>query len=141
MANFNNSGLSSLSNQSLIDTGITTGMVNPDDKIFVAVKDNYLYLFVTPNLIKRYVISENSLSINENTLGEVINFNNPFKDELNFKTLEKIKSTEIYDEAGRVVLKNLGQKDINTSALPKGVYIIKITTESNKIISKKGIKN
>ena len=39
-------------------------------------------------------------------------FNNPFEDELYFKTTKKIKVTEIYDEVGRLVLKNLGQKVI-----------------------------
>ncbi|WP_213278627.1 T9SS type A sorting domain-containing protein [Chryseobacterium indologenes] len=142
LANFNNNGLSTINSQNLLDTGITTAMVNPDDKVFISVKDGYLYLFVNPRFIKRYLISENTLNTRENiNKTDEISFNNPFKDELHFKTTEKIKFTEIYDEAGKLVLKNSGQKDNNTSALPKGVYIIKITKENGQIISKKAIKN
>lgn len=105
------------------------------------VKDNYLYVFFD-NKIARYIFGQstlatNTISQNENSL----NFNNPFKDELNLNTNEKIKSVEIYDEAGRSVLKAKATKSINTSMLEKGVYFIKIITEQNQIISKKGIKN
>ncbi len=141
VSNFNSSGLSTINNQSLLDTGITTEMVNPDDKIFVSVKDSYLYLFITPNIIKRYIISENALSVNENNSKEICNFNNPFQDELIFNTNENIKSTEFYDKSGRLVLKNMGSKNINTSSLDRGVYIIVITTSNNRTFSKKVIKN
>ncbi len=141
LSSFNNSGLSTINSQSLLDTGITTEMVNPDDKILVSVKDNYLYLFVTPNLIKRYMISENSLSVNESNLKEIYNFNNPFQDELKINTNENIKSIELYDNSGRLVLKNIGSKNINTSSLERGVYIIVVTSSNNKIFSKKVIKN
>ena len=141
LCSFNTSGLSTINSQSLLDTGITTEMLNPDDKIFVSVKDNYLYLFVAPNLIKRYLISESVLSANENSLKEIYNFNNPFQDELKISTNENIKSTEFYDNSGRLVLKNMGSKNINTSSLERGVYIIVVTSSNNKILSKKVIKN
>lgn len=89
------------------------------------------------NKLKRSTLATNTISQNENSL----NFNNPFKDELNLNTNEKIKSVEIYDEAGRSVLKANATKNIETSMLEKGVYFIKIITEQNQIISKKGIKN
>ena len=141
LANFNNNGLSTINAQNLLDTGITTAMVNPDDKVFVSVKDGYLYLFVNPTFIKRYLISENVLSTNEIKSNTTINFVNPFKNELNLITDEKIKSVELYDASGRMVFESKGKKNIETSQLQKGIYIIKITTESNQIISKKGIKN
>jgi len=105
------------------------------------VKDNYLYV-IFDNKIARYIFGQstlatNTISQNENSL----NFNSPFKDELNLNTNEKIKSVEIYDEAGRSVLKANATKSINTCMLEKGVYFIKIITEQNQIISKKGIKN
>jgi hypothetical protein len=70
-----------------------------------------------------------------------LNFNNPFKDVLNLNTNEKIKLVEIYDEAGRLVLKSNNAKNIDTPSLEKGTYFIKITTELNQMISRKGIKN
>lgn len=106
----------------------------------IGIVGNYLYFF-SPKKITRYIISESSLS----TIGHInkfdeIRFNNPFKDELLLNTHEKIKEIEIIDENGRVVLKSRA-KGINTSGLLKGIYFIKLTTESNKVITKKGIKN
>ena len=141
LINFNNNGLSTINAQNILDTGITTAMVNPDDKVFISVKDGYLYLFVNPTLIKRYLISENVLSTNDIKSNATISFINPFKTELNLITDEKIKSVEFYDESGRMVLKSNETRNIETSQLQKGIYFIKITTESNQIISKKGIKN
>jgi len=141
LANFNNNGLSTINSQNLLDTGITTAMVNPDDKVFISVKDGYLYLFVNPTIIKRYLISENVLSANETKVNAQLSFANPFKNELNLITDEKIKSVEMYDESGRMVLKKNTKKNIDTSDLEKGIYFIKVVTESNKVIYKKGIKN
>ncbi|MCW3161061.1 T9SS type A sorting domain-containing protein [Chryseobacterium oryctis] len=83
-----------------------------------------------------------ALNTNENliTKENEISFNNPFSNELILNSKEKIKKVEIYDESGRVVLKGNGSR-LNTSSIVKGTYFIKITTDSNKMISKKGIKN
>lgn len=105
------------------------------------IKDNYLYVFFD-NKISRYIIGESTLSTQENLeTKESLQFINPFQNELTFNSKEKIKSVEIYDESGRLVLKNTILKNINTSSLTKGIYFIKIITQSNQIITKKGIKN
>ncbi|MCU7616024.1 T9SS type A sorting domain-containing protein [Chryseobacterium sp. PBS4-4] len=115
--------------------------INSADTFHTLIKDNYLYIFYG-NKISRYIFNQSTLSINTVMKNEdSINFSNPFKDELNLKTDEKIKSTEIYDESGRLVLKDNTTKNIDTSNLQKGIYFIKINTESNQVISKKGIKN
>lgn len=89
----------------------------------------------------KYKRTGSSLSVSEiSHKADEVYFNNPFNNELKFDLKEKIKSVEIYDESGKLVLKG-NASDLNTSSLIKGVYFIKITTESNKIISKKGIKN
>ncbi|MBB6371415.1 T9SS type A sorting domain-containing protein [Chryseobacterium shigense] len=114
--------------------------LDPFEQLIFLIKDNYLYAFFD-NKISRYIIGESTLSTQENVeTKELFQFINPFHDELNFKTSEKIKSIEIYDESGRLVLKGKDSA-INTSTLQKGVYLITITTQSNKLISKKGIKN
>lgn len=101
LANFKTNGLSNINGAGLLDTGITTGMVNPDDKIFIAVKDSFLYLIVNVNTVKRYVIAENFLSTNENKSDKPISFANPFSDELNLMTSEAIKKVEIFDSRGK----------------------------------------
>lgn len=107
----------------------------------IETKDNYIYLF-TPTKIIKYLISNSTLSVSENAdKNDLVQFANPFGDQLLLNTNEKIKSIDIYNEAGRSVLKANATRNINTSMLEKGVYFIKIITEQNQIISKKGIKN
>lgn len=106
-----------------------------------AIKDNYLYLF-TPKKTIRYVISESILSTDESIdINKELNFNNPFNDELIFNTDEKIKAVEFYDQNGRLVLKSRKINHVNTSSLKKGIYMMKISMENDRIISKKGTKN
>lgn len=115
--------------------------INLTDTFYPIIKDNYLYIFYD-NKISRYIFNQSILSINTVMKNkDSINFSNPFKDVLNLNNDEKIKSVEIYDETGRLALKTNKAKNIDTSSLNKGIYFIKITTELNQIISKKGIKN
>ncbi|MDR0829208.1 MAG: M6 family metalloprotease domain-containing protein [Prevotellaceae bacterium] len=72
-------------------------------------------------------ILENSISI----------YPNPVTDELNIKTENsKINSVEIFDVSGRAVGAgralplHSGRKTINVSALPAGVYLIRINTDN-----------
>jgi hypothetical protein len=127
-------------NQVLINGAIVyeTGLLNASNTS-IEIKGNYLYLF-TQGAISRYIISDGVLNTQETKTASQINFINPFSNELNFNSNEKIKQIEIYDESGRLILKENDKKQVNTSHLNKGVYIIKITTDSNKIISKKAIK-
>lgn len=107
----------------------------------IETKDNYIYLF-TPTKIIKYIISNSTLSVSENAdKNDLVQFANPFGDQLLLNTNEKIKSIDIYDEGGRLVLRNKSSKNIDTSGLNQGAYFIKVTTESNQIISRKGIKN
>lgn len=132
--------LSTINGQALLDTGITTQMINPDDKISISAKDNYLYLMISPRIIKRYVISNNVLAVKENAREADVQFVNPFRNELNLITNEEIKSVEIFDKSGRLIMQSRSSKNINTSLLQKEVYLIKITTQKDQVISKKGMK-
>lgn len=133
-----NGNLMTINNQSFYETNLI------DDQygyIGTTVVGNYLYM-IGFSKVSRYILSETSLGVEgANNQKTELDFVNPFKNELNLYTNEKIKSVEIYDEGGRLVLKNNSTKNINTSMLEKGVYFIKIITEQNQIISKKGIKN
>lgn len=62
-------------------------------------------------------------------------FPNPVKNMVNIKTDEKINSVEIYDNLGRLILKNdKAQTDI--SKLEKGVYYLKVKTSQKEYIEK-----
>lgn len=56
---------------------------------------------------------------------------NPVKDILNFKGKETVKSVQIYDLSGKLILNQNSNSisSINLSALSKGTYIVKATTE------------
>jgi len=62
---------------------------------------------------------------------------NPVKDVLNISTTESLNNatTEVFDLTGRHILQGkLSNNTINVSALPAGIYILKIGTRSGKFI-------
>lgn len=66
---------------------------------------------------------------------------NPVKDVLFIKSKEKIVKAEIYDVAGRILNSaSVTDNSINVSELPKGNYIIKLSTK-DKAVTQKFIKN
>jgi hypothetical protein len=65
---------------------------------------------------------------------------NPVTDILTIKTQEKIQNVSIYDASGRVINAQLNNGQINVSALPKGIYIIKAVTDK-AVYQQKVIKN
>lgn len=60
---------------------------------------------------------------------------NPAKDVVNLKSDNPIRSVEIYDSLGRIV-KNEVSKTINISELVKGIYFLKVKTDSGESIEK-----
>lgn len=54
---------------------------------------------------------------------------NPVTDILTIKTQEKILNVAVYDASGKVVNTQLNNGQINVSALPNGVYILKAVTD------------
>jgi hypothetical protein len=65
---------------------------------------------------------------------------NPVTDILTIKTQEKIQNVSMYDASGRVVNAQLNNGQINVSALPKGIYILKAVTDK-AVYQQKLIKN
>lgn len=66
---------------------------------------------------------------------------NPFSDELNIVTNNKIEKTSIYNAEGKIILEenkinNTGVK-LNTALLNNGIYFLKIKMEGNKEFIKK----
>lgn len=68
-------------------------------------------------------------------------FPNPFKDEISLKTKLKITNIEVISSVGQLVktINNVVDK-INLSNLKPGMYILKISTKENGIITKSIIK-
>ncbi len=124
--------------------GVTFGIYNAkviSNDEFICLRKLRIAIIWREHKAIKYINSSSPLSVNENDnkLGDLY-FNNPFNNELTFNLKEKIKNVELYDESGKLILSG-NTATLNTSSLVKGIYFIKITTESNKIISKKGIKN
>ncbi len=109
---------------------------------FLFSKDNYLYA-IHDNNITRYVIqqSASTLALAESKAEEadIVQFNNPFNEELKLYSKGKIKSVEIKDMAGRTIMKSENE-NVDTSSLTKGSYIILIVNEKGETISRKGVK-
>ncbi|WP_394265681.1 T9SS type A sorting domain-containing protein [Bergeyella zoohelcum] len=64
---------------------------------------------------------------------------NPTADVLHISSEEKIHSVAIFDMAGRRMNAELKAHEVDVNHLPKGNYIITISTEKGKV-SKKWIK-
>jgi uncharacterized delta-60 repeat protein len=87
-----------------------------------------------------FEITNNQINNNEITL-----FPNPVDNVLNFKTsnFSNVSKVNIYDLIGNQILKdkNVINDNIDISNFSKGIYLIKMTTTNDDIITKKIIKN
>lgn len=73
------------------------------------------------------LVVQESLSVKDNILADFVIYPNPVKDKLNIKTLEEIKSIQVYTVQGRL-LQTFSDVPLSLSSLPKGIYIIRIQT-------------
>lgn len=80
-----------------------------------------------------------ALSTAENNSAEFSIYPNPTDAELFIKTNAKIKTSEVFNTAGQVVLKN-NSKTLDLSSLSKGIYILKTTFENGTVKTQKIIK-
>ncbi|MCS4303050.1 DUF5074 domain-containing protein [Chryseobacterium sp. BIGb0232] len=65
---------------------------------------------------------------------------NPVTDILYIKTQEKVVNVSIYDVSGKLINTQFNNGQVNVSILPKGMYILKATTEK-AVYQQKLIKN
>lgn len=89
--------------------------------------------------IVKYLKNNATLSTTENASNTEIQFENPVKDQLVFKTHEKIKNIEIYSITGTLV-KILENDSTDVSALLKGNYLAKVNFKNGKTKTVKIIK-
>ncbi|AZB28333.1 T9SS type A sorting domain-containing protein [Chryseobacterium balustinum] len=97
--------------------------------------DDYDSGFTVDNI---KISNADNLSTSEIAQDKKINiYPNPTSDFLHVPTTENIKSLEVYDLSGKVVLKDTsGKNQISVSFLNKGMYIIKITTNHSVFSTK-----
>ncbi len=72
---------------------------------------------------------------NIKTVQNVTLFPNPIKDVLNIETSEKVNKVIITTTDGRVVLESLNSKEINTSDLANGMYLVQVVTDNGNFNS------
>ena len=115
----------------------------------IELKDNYILIkSILPddhqNIVKvqieKFLISQNRLAVINNDIKQ-IKVENPIKEFLNIKNAENGVQFEIYDINGRMILNFKSPKNINTSTIPKGNYILKITFKNGETFSQKLLKN
>lgn len=106
------------------------------------INDNSIITTKGVSKIFKFILNNSTLSVSndEKTNISSVDFENPIKQNLVYKSKEKINKIEIYSLEGKI-LKTLKNNDTSVSELLKGVYIAKITFENGKFITKKLIKN
>ncbi|WP_333854319.1 S8/S53 family peptidase [Epilithonimonas sp.] len=76
-----------------------------------------------------------TLGLNNMTKTHIKIFPNPAKDFINITSDKVVKSVEIYDTLGRLIITDFSKK-INISQLSKGNYLLKMKTDSGNIVEK-----
>ena len=89
-----------------------------------------------------YYVTETLGVENPSTENPIAIYPNPAQNIINIQTQENIIEAAVYDVLGKKVTVNqLSGNSLDVSNLAQGLYIIKITGESNKTFSSKFIKN
>ena len=65
---------------------------------------------------------------------------NPTQEVLNVNSADQIAKIEVYDLLGKKVASNNNAKNVNVSALGKGVYVVKVAQENGSVVAKRFIK-
>ncbi|WP_396188710.1 LamG-like jellyroll fold domain-containing protein [Flavobacterium sp.] len=127
-----------LSNNDIFKLGIGVG----DELSFIgAIDDLKIYNYVISDADVTSLYTNNTLSssdFSQNNL-KVAMYPNPVNDILNIDIENEIKSVEVYNIQGQRVIQS-NSKQIETSSLNSGIYIVKITDENNLIAIQKVIK-
>lgn len=132
----------SLNINNVRDFGLTSGHE-------LEVKDNYILVKsmikdVNQNIvnvkIEKFLLSDDRLATSNNALKQ-IKVENPVKDFLNIINAENGVQFDLYDMTGRIILNSKIPKNMNTSNLSKGIYILKIKLKNGENFSQKLIKN
>ncbi|WP_300670858.1 reprolysin-like metallopeptidase [Soonwooa sp.] len=87
--------------------------------------------------VKKFVLGEATLAVNNVNQTAIQVFPNPVTDILNVSNVEPKTAYEIYNTAGQLVMKaNLQDAKVDVSKLAKGIYIFKTTSASKQFSTK-----
>lgn len=103
-------------------------------------KKAYIYIASTDLGLLGYNLNLDVLANNEvsSEKAKVLVYPNPTVDVVHIDS-KNLKSAILYDMNGKKILES-NKTEINVSQLPKGVYVLRIVTADNKIVSSKIIK-
>ena len=87
-----------------------------------------------------FKINEESLIVSDVKKEKLAIYPNPVKDKLFIETIEQIKNIEIYNVLGQLEQRSTSLKEVMTDHLKSGNYVVKITFEDGKTMTKKFIK-
>lgn len=99
------------------------------------------YCTSDPDMLRLYIDNfkiENTSGIKDNTKVDFVLYPNPTNGMVNLS--EVASRVEIYDFSGRMVMVDENVNSINLSSQANGVYIFRITTNDNSVITKKVVK-
>ena len=103
-------------------------------------KKAYIYIASTDLGLLGYNLNLDILANNEvsSEKAKVLVYPNPTVDVVHIDS-KNLKSAVLYDMNGKKILES-NKTDINVSQLPKGVYVLRIVTSDDQVVSKKIIK-
>ena len=93
------------------------------------------------NMFKLYIDNfkiESSIGVEDHSKTEFTLYPNPTNGMVNLS--EVAARVEVYDFSGRMVMSNENVNSVNLNAQANGVYIFRITTNDNTVITKKVVK-
>lgn len=87
------------------------------------------------------VTQEKLLGAAENNISVITMYPNPTSDYLNIKSDKKITNVQIFDMTGKKIISSkINEGKIDVTKLPKGAYLINLTTDTG-VVNSKFIKN
>jgi hypothetical protein len=112
---------------------ITSGFVFENNKVLGTLKNPV-------------ILSLESLSTDDLFLNNIVLYPNPFSNKLTVSSvnqIEKVTKIEVYSTLGALITKVVVKTDetiIDTASFAKGIYLIKLTSDSGHMIIKKMVK-
>lgn len=100
-----------------------------------------VYFLVQDLGLVKYTLDLTTLGNGEfsNSASDVTVYPNPTTGILNFSSKSEVQNVSVFDLSGRKI-SEFNSSQINISALPKGIYLVKISTKDGKTITKKVVK-
>ncbi len=100
-----------------------------------------VYFLVQDLGLVKYTLDLTTLENGEfnNQVSDVIIYPNPTSGILNFNSKSEIQNVALFDLSGRKIYE-FNSSQINISSLPKGIYLVKISTKEGKTTTRKVVK-